>query len=396
MNKTLILQAPVALCRLLSPYTAPEAVKQQLDTLLEQPELLDRVIECANQHMVVATLYACLREHRQLERLPETLRDYLHYQHTFMQARNQRLRTQALSIITALHQVSVTPLLMKGGDTLFYALYPDQGCRFMTDLDILLPTGTMTLAQQTLATQGYAIPEQYQHLQPSPLAHHDLPLYKTGHDCAIELHYQPLSHRSGAILNNDSAFASSRLVSLQAQAGTPMRSLSPTHKVLHSFIHSEISHGDDQNNGLSIRQLDYFVRLLQHYQGEIDGAWLAQHLTAHGYQEAFARYVLKARRLFALPPEALPLAVDMTTTPAQERRYQTALKMTMSHHYPGLRFRRGLQHLLGVYAKQRLSGLYQVDTPKDYTLAILKQTRRLLTRCLRPRQLALDLRRVLY
>lgn len=395
MGKKLIPLAPVALCRLLSPYTTPVAFIQQLDSVLEQPALLELVVECANRHMLMGTLYACLREHQQLQRLPGQLRDYLHCQHTFMQARNQRLREQTLGIITPLNQMGVTPLLLKGSDTLFYPLYPDQGCRFMSDLDILLPSGTMPVAQQALAAQGYAVPEQYQQAKLGPNPHHDIPLYKSGHDCAIELHYQPLSYKAGTVLDTENAFAASLASSEGEPNPAQFRALSPTHKLLHSFIHSEICHSDDRHDRLSIRQLDYFVRLLNQFQGQLDWPWLAQHLDQHGYQDAFARYAYKARQLYDVPQAALPVAIVQAVSPTWQRRYGIALKMAMRGHYPGLRFKQGLGHLLSVFEKQRLAGQYPTEKRGDYAWAVVRKAGSLLRRCANPRRLALELRRVL-
>lgn len=332
------------------------------------------MIECANRHFVVATLYAQLQQRGLLSHLPPDLQNYLQTMHTLQQERNQRLQQQTRFILHTFNQAGLTPLLMKGGDTLFYDLYPSHGSRFMSDLDILMPDGTVPLGQQLLADQGYSVPEKYQDYPEVIDHHHATPIYKTGDDCAIELHYKPLSRTSGNLLSIADAFQDSQPVFKLIPDNLQALSLSPTHKVLHCFIHSEISHGYGKTDTLDIRQMDYFVRLIRYYRDEIDWVALQASLEKAGLLQDWSMYHYKAQQLFGLEE-----VVPASTLPEKlrQRRYQAALISAMSHYYPWRRVKLGLLHLSGVLSRERLRGLFVINSPQDHFRAIIKRSQQL-------------------
>lgn len=373
MDKSLLKQAPVILCRLLSAFTTQEEATAYIARLVANQALLDKVVECANRHFVAATLYAQLQQHGLLSYLPPDLLDYLQTIHTLQQARNQRLGQQMRCILRTFNQAGITPLLLKGGDTLFYDLYPSYGARFMSDLDILMPAGTVPLGQQLLGKQGYAVPEKYQNILTGIDPYHAIPLYKAGDDCAIELHYRPLGH-SGGLLPTDEAFQDSQPVSKLVLDHLQAYSLSAHHKVLHCFIHSEISHGYRQTDTLDIRQMDYFVRLVKHYQIEIDWVMLQTLLEQAGFAEDWAVYHGKVQRFFGLPA-----VVSVSSLPDQwlQQRYQSALTSAMSQYYPWRRMKLGWLHLSGALSRERLDGLFIINSRQAYFLAVMKRLQQL-------------------
>jgi hypothetical protein len=376
MDKSLLKQAPTTLCQLLSPFTHPRDAVTQLVALVANQPLLEKTIECANRHFVAATLYAQLQQHRLLSHLPPDLHDYLRTVHELQQARNQRLEQQMRFILHTFNQAQITPLLLKGGDTLFYYLYPTSGARFMSDLDILMPAGTVSRGQQLLANQGYAIPDKYKNILTGIDPHHAIPIYKEGDDCAIELHYKPLSHRPGNLLISDEVFQNSQPVISLLQGNLHARSLSPNHKVLHCFIHSEISHGYGQTDMLDIRQMDYFVRLVKYYQDEIDWTTLQAIVEHAGLTQDWAVYHYKAQQLFGLPNTNTVSSAHILANVFQQR-YQAALVSAMSQYYPWRSVKLGLLHLSGVFSRERLGGIFVINSPQDHLWAVIKRLQQL-------------------
>ena len=385
-KKQLIQQAPVTLCQLLSPFTTQTIAETELQSLLSQPLLLDKVIECASQHFVAGALYAQLQHHGLLPTLPVDLRDFLSCQHTFMKDRNQRLKQQLQGIIRLLDDEGHIPQIMKGGDTLFYDLYPTLGCRFMSDFDILLPVGEVPKARATLVKHGYAVPKKYQAIKESPLSHHAVPIYKEGDDCAVELHYHPLSYKADALLTTEMAFANSEAITtLDSNTAQALR-LSPTDKVMHCFVHSEICHGFQENDWLDIRQLDYFSRLLQQHKETIDWTLLENRLAKKGHLADFAVYCSKARLLFGWPV-GVPLFEEyLPSTRIVEKRYRAALSSAMSQHYPLQRLFYGLKFVVSVFAPKYLEVQFDltIDSPLDYLKAVSRKVMLLGRRLLKP------------
>jgi len=375
MDKSLLKQAPVTLCQLLSPYTCQEKVAALLIQLVTDQPLLEKTIECANRHFVVTNLYAQLQQHGLLAHLPTDLLDYLQTLHALQTERNQRLAQQARFIVRLFNEAGLTPLLMKGGDTLFYALYPSAGARFMSDLDILMPPDTVPIGQQLLAQHGYAIPEKYQHIHQGIDPHHALPLYKSGDDCAIELHYKPLNRNSGNLLATFEAFQNSQPITRLAQENLQALSLSPEHKILHCFVHSEISHGNQTTDTLDIRQMDYFARLVHYYGDSVDWRVIHSALAEAGLTQSWAIYCYKTQQLFSLPTTLSTLELSKQV---YWKHYQSALDSAMSHYYPLRRIKFGLQHLFGVFSRERLSGLFTINNSRDHAKAIIQRLQQLI------------------
>lgn len=367
MDKTLLKAAPIALCSLLSPFTPPDEVKKVLNRLNNNQALLDRVIECANSQMVSTTLYAALKQHDLLQTLPDLLQDYLIFLHQEMLERNQRLQSQTQSIVKTLNQAGIMPLLMKGGDTLFYDLYPSQGCRFMSDIDILLPEGKVPLAKKCLFDKGYTIPEKFQAHKKDKDAHHMAPIYKEGNDCAIELHYKPLSKKAFNMLTLKETFAAAYLIPQLEAQGKEAYAFSPTHKLLHCYLHSEITHAHQHTDTLIILQMDYFVRLYRQYAEVIDWDVFNEQLDRMQLRSEFSVYAYKAQRLFSLPklPNSVMVSKQMLHT-----RYQSALVSTMSKYYPWRRFTNSLYHGL---SKESLQHQFTINNNADYAVALVKK-----------------------
>ena len=370
-DKAAILEAPQVLCNLLTPYSFDESLKSSLLRLEQDELLLEKVVECANQHMVISTLFSQLRCRQFHLSLPAQLQAYMEAMYEQQRTRNSRLKEQAKSIVFALNAVDIEPLLMKGGDTLFYDLYPSTGARFMSDLDVLLPDGSMNLAWDTLLDQGYCVPDKYKDIKQGLDPHHAKPIYRAGDDCAVELHYKPLNHKSGRFLSTSEAFESAQLVSDMSADEMHACSLSPHHKLMHCFVHSEISHGSFRRDQLDIRQMDYFVRLAHYYKNVIDWQLIRSELDKSGFEEDFAIYYHKASELFSLPKISIA-----SKSSAKKLKYyhQSSLKSSMIQHYPWLRFKYGCMHLVRSYSKVQLSGRFDVGTTRSYVKAIVLQS----------------------
>lgn len=370
MNKKLLRLAPKVLCILLSPATTKDQAETQLKELIALPQLLDLVIECANRHMLAATLYSCLTKHQLIDYLPSILKDYLSYQHNFILNRNLNIKQQYKNITKVFNERNITPLALKGGDTLLYNLYPDYGCRFMSDLDILIPEDKLDLAKDLLIKVGYDIPTQYQGLKENPESHHLTPIYKEGEPCAIELHRQPLNYKCKNIISASEAFESAHYRSFNTLT------LNANYKIIHCFIHSEISHGYHKKNYLSLRQMDYFVRLLYFYQKNIDWLFIKNKLSNFGYLDDFLFYCYIADKLFTLPENFLR-ATQINNHHNSKKllnRYYSSLDSTLITHHPLKRLTYGFLNLSNIYNRSNLENAYQIENNIDYFMAVSKKT----------------------
>ena len=183
----------VGLCGSLASACRRQAMDAAHAAVLTDPgrDSLD-LAKLAGRHLVLTMLAPAFRLLDLERRMADDFRRYLTVMHERNLARNLALREQMLGATGVLNRAGIEPLLLKGAGRLVDRLYPDEGWRFMRDLDILVPRDQLEEACQALLAVGYRPtmdvdpwPEDYHHLPP---------LYREGEAAVIELHGEALRH----------------------------------------------------------------------------------------------------------------------------------------------------------------------------------------------------------
>ena len=108
---------------------------------LTQPDWI-QLIELANNHLVVTSLYPQLKQKCLLENIPHDVLEYFSAVHELNSKRNKSILQQMDDLVTTLNTAGIQPILLKGIASLSSHLYPDPGMRFLGDIDFLIPTPT--------------------------------------------------------------------------------------------------------------------------------------------------------------------------------------------------------------------------------------------------------------
>lgn len=370
-NKQKPALATELLCNILSAYATKSRVEACLEQLLADGELLDLCIQLANKRHLVAALYHVLKSHALDNRLNTDLHGYMCEIVAFMQQRAADLTALAEEIIHISNQHGITPLLSKGSATLFSNVYPAQGMRFMSDLDILYQEKDVLTIFQLLQAQGFSIPAKYLaeskvyanigHLLQTDIRDvpHDVPLYREGAPCMVELHVRPLKYIHRQYLDTRIAFATAIPIEFPAGQTLSAKRLSPENEIIYCFAHSQVAHGYHQRYYLDILQMDFFVRLVRQYADELD--WQNIHLRVKqaGGAVSLQHYLYAVNRLFATD---FPLPDAGVDEQQLQKHYLSSLVSCVPQ--PDLRWRARLfmVEVTSPLSRERMQALYKTDS----------------------------------
>jgi hypothetical protein len=227
---------------------------------------------------------------------PQSELEVFRQHHCWNAARNVGFHHALTEAVEALNAVDIVPLLFKGSLSLVDGSVDDVGGRFMADLDVAVPPGTLAKAIDALRAVGY---EPLSRKPWEPV--HDLPVVRRGTLEMIDLHVELGSQPVERVLPASAAWAaSSELRFASAQA----RGLSPTHQVLHCILHSALQDVHHASAGLPLRHLLTLAQLARAHRSAVDWSEIDTRAENQGVSEVVRDHLWLAHRLagLSLPP----------------------------------------------------------------------------------------------
>jgi hypothetical protein len=209
------------------------------------------------------------------------------------QRRNSALLAQIDEAVDALNRAGVAPLLLKGAAYLKLGIHRDPGARVLADLDMLVPIDSAEPARRALALIGYR-PAEVAHYPARP-KHHLVPVARPGRVGTIELHVAAVA----APVQHALPTAEVWRHSVEHAPGRFSVS-SPTHAVLHRFIHDQIVDRYDARREISLRALSDLLALDAYYGAAVDWAAIREQANRAGYGQSFKNYLYVASRTAGL------------------------------------------------------------------------------------------------
>ena len=253
------------------------------------------IITLANNMMLTPALWVSLSDKGLTRNLPSDLYEFLKELHDLNSQRNKKLKSQALEAIQTLNSIDVKPVLLKGSGYLFLNSFGDIGTRMMYDLDIMVPKLAMTSCIKAFHDLDYhSDPEDDEQFINH---HHSAPLIRTGEFGAIELHHELLSQKASSILPTTDAWK--QIEALPAVA-TTVYVLSPTHRVLHSILHSQIVDGYHKRYIINLRSLHDLANLIKADGDKIDWVYIQKAMHSHTLKQALLGQLYQANKLFGI------------------------------------------------------------------------------------------------
>jgi hypothetical protein len=238
---------------------------------------------------------------------PAEVSEFLAHVEDLNHARNAQIIEEAWAVAELLNRIGIEPVVLKGTALLLTGVYPTPGCRYLRDLDILVPRAQLGAAAAVLERDGYEpdtrdamarFRHHYPQLQrpPAPDGSSSAPL---------ELHYSLGPGVSGKLLTGEDLLRDSFV---KEWNGVRIRVPSPEHLVTHLILHSQLRHCYSERIFPPLRAMFDLVMLNRHYGSSLDWEEVRRRFRTHRREPTLLLHLLQAREKLGLP---LPFAFEL-------------------------------------------------------------------------------------
>lgn len=275
------------------------AIAEGLHSLIVSRRLnWDTILDIAQIQRIAPALWTALRNRGLVEHLPFKVRDDLFKLHLLNTLRNKGLREQAIEAVRQLNSIGVEPILLKGGVSLFVETFDSPGSRVMADLDILVPKEAAEDCWNGLLTLGYCPIEDnpHFHIDYRHRHHHLRPLYRPDGYGMIEIHRDALPNSAARILPTSTIWEQSEPVI--NPLGPTISVPSPTHRVLHNLLHSDLINQTYASGKISLRSLHELAMMQAVYRDRIDWETIGRLMNGGGQAHLLRASLYLSYRLF--------------------------------------------------------------------------------------------------
>jgi hypothetical protein len=352
----------------INPNYRPETI-QILTSFIESEQIYwEEVAFLANINLVTPLLWVGLREKGLINKLPEDFCTYLAELHRQNTLRNNHILRQLLEIAQALNRHEIVPVVLKGAAYLLTETFPDSGTRIMSDLDLLVPKEHFSLSVEVLQTLDYDTEEELKEKYRNH--HHYAPLLRPGEFASVDLHHTLLYKTASKMLPTNIAWK--QIESLKINS-VHLQVLSPTYRLLHNILHSEIVDRNYQKGVIPLRELSDLVYTHHRYKQTLDWSTVETTLARHGKQNILRSYLYLAQRYLGM---ALPTPVHPNLA---SRIHHQRCRSRVRWEW----FRKLDQHLQG-FSSHQICQLYGCpNTPLKLAIGRLRYAVRVVGKCVK-------------
>jgi len=293
----------------------------------------ENIVGLANNHLLAPAMWLALNKKTLVDDLPEELTVYLHDLYQLNFERNQQLHSQLLQAVRQLNHNGIIPVLLKGAKHLVTDIFSGPGARIMTDIDLLVSEDDIASSLDALVELGYQ-PVEDKHGDYHEDHHHCSPMFRSGAYGAIEIHRRLAEYPYELILPTELALAETEpLIVEQAH----MKILTPTHRVLHNIVHSQLIDHLYDNGIMPLRSLHEVCCEQEAHNGHLDWAMISRQMNNNKRGRMLRAYLFMMKTLygFSSSSETRP----MLATHLYYQRCRAQLAWRKAHEW-GLRYGR--------------------------------------------------------
>jgi hypothetical protein len=242
-------------CRCLSLDIHPEFDLDIIKSLADENNRQNFVGFCSNQ-LILPTICLKFRSHNLLKYFPEEFTSFLEEVHQLNLMRNEQILKQLREIMRILNEQKIYPTLLKGAGNLLDNLYSDRGERMMGDIDFLVSEKDYLLSAELMENAGYVkFVETSEYKDVRKMKHYPR-LHHPNYVATIEIHRIPVVESCKNWFNPQVIDSEKKTV--PSLDGCFVES--DKHKIIHNFIHSQISNNGYLYGSVPIRDLyDLFL-----------------------------------------------------------------------------------------------------------------------------------------
>jgi hypothetical protein len=211
----------------------------------------EQFVGLCNNHLILPAIYLKFQSHGIIEYLPVDLAEFLKEVHHLNSVRNDLIIQQLQEIMSILNEHEIFPTLLKGAGNLIDELYADIGERILGDIDFLVPEKDYLLSSELMKNKGYSTVSAIPAYSDIKTMKHYPRIYHPDFPAVIEIHRLPVREEYQSWFNTEIIDQEKKTVS--SLSGCFVES--DNHKIIHNFIHSQLSNKGYLHGIVSFRDL---------------------------------------------------------------------------------------------------------------------------------------------
>ncbi len=216
---------------------------------------LNRFVFLCSNHLVLPAIYLRLKDAGLIELFPNEYVDHLKEIYETNKKRNRDILLQIDEISSRLKKENIEPLYLKGTANLMDNLYSDLGVRMIGDIDFLVQEKDYLKTVDLILDLGYE--NQHKMYEDAKSFKHYPRLFRKDVPADIEIHRVPVNIQYSKQFHTDLLFQHKKAIKNRSNCFVS----SDEHKLIHTFIHSQLSNKGHKRITLELRDL-YDAQLL--------------------------------------------------------------------------------------------------------------------------------------
>lgn len=255
------------------------------------------LIEASSYHYVTPALAWCLKDQIAV---PSEVHNYLDTILALNGRRNEAFLGGLARIVSALNEIDIEPVLLKGSARLIDASYPTPMLRFLGDLDVLIPAERSASAVVALQSIGFST--NADDVIMPPYLHHLQMLYERETTIGVELHTDVIGGEGAAVIPTGWFYKGTHPFQFR---NLQIRLPDVTRSAGHNIAHDQLHHSGFQRRRVELRQLLDLAMIRRPCERAIDWAELDERFCRMGFGEVLATYLKFAEVLLGQPAPLL-------------------------------------------------------------------------------------------
>jgi len=223
------------ICKCLSPDYTPEFKEEVVNQFSGDEKLPEKFMFACSNNLVIPAVYLRLKRNGLLNIFPADYVAHLREIYDLNKKRNLEILQQADEISRTLATENIIPVYLKGTGNLLDNVYSDTGERLIGDIDLLVQEKDYEKAAELVMGLGYKTDvKPYGGIYEFK---HYPRLYRTDVPADIEIHYVPVPFKHSSLFTSEMLFQHKKPISGKENCFVPY----DEHKVIHNFIHCQLS-----------------------------------------------------------------------------------------------------------------------------------------------------------
>ena len=221
-------------------------------------DLIDwqRFVVLCSDHLILPAIYLKFKSHDIIDYIPEELSEHLYEIYKLNVSRNNQILEQLHEITAVLNKNNIYPLFLKGAGNLLDGLYSNIGERILGDIDFLVSEKDYLISAELMKNTGYTkVSATSDYTDIKTLKHYPR-LFHPDFIAIIEIHRIPIDENYQSWFNNEKI--DREKITVSSLPGCYISS--DHHRIIHNFIHSQLSNEGYLFGTVSLREIyDLFL-----------------------------------------------------------------------------------------------------------------------------------------